>query len=421
MPIGAVLQLGAYGPQDKLLTGNPQITYFKFVYKRYSNFALEEYEQYFNGKVDFGKKVYCDFDRIGDLISNIDLYIELPSLYQTEEENEDELLQRSWVNSIGHALIKNVEIEIGGIIIDKHYGVWMEIWSELTIDSDKKDGYYNMIGKHENFNASIQSGPLYLTVPLQFWFCKNPGLALPLIALQNSKIRLNLTFRNLDELWISNYANDELLLPLTITESHLNVNYIFLEDDERRKFANMDHCYLIEQLQIHPQSLNTKDKVNVINLDFNHPCKELIWVVQNESVLIRTSNGGNEWFNFSDRQYNSNTGPGGGLTPKDNLVNTVLKINGEDRFKIKNALYFRTVQPFNFHTNVPDNFIYCYSFALKPEDIKPSGTCNFSRIDNLTLNIEIIDNLTNPMILIFTTNYNFFEIQNGIGGIKYLD
>lgn len=419
MPIGAILQMGAIGAQDKYLTGNPQITYFKFVYKQYSLFAIEEYEQYFHGAADFGKKVFCKFDRIGDLISNINLYIHLPSLYESVEEEEDELLQRSWINSIGHVIIKEVNIEIGGHIIDTQYGLWMEIWSELTINKNKQDGYNNMIGKHENFNASIQSGPLKLTVPLQFWFNKHSGLALPIIALQNVDIRLNLTFRQLDELWISNYANDELENPLSIIESHLNVTYIFLDDSERKLFAQNEHEILIEQLQIHHEKLNVKNEINKIKLDFNHPCKELIWVVQNESVLIRTSNGGNEWFNFSDRQYNSSSGPGGGSYSQDNLKTAVLKINGEDRFKIKNALYFRRTQPYLYHTNVPNNYIYCYSFALHPEDPKPSGTCNFSRVDNLNLNIEILPNLTNPMIIIFTKNYNILQIANGNAGVLY--
>ena len=142
---GGVLQLAAYGTQNIYLTGNPQITFFVSVYKRHTNFAIESIREYFIGGADFGKKVSCVVDRYGDLMSEVFLEVDLPRL--SFEDNEKNNIYNSWTNSIGHALIKYVEIEIGGIVIDKHYGQWLEIWNELTIPEEKRNAYNQMIGK----------------------------------------------------------------------------------------------------------------------------------------------------------------------------------------------------------------------------------------------------------------------------------
>jgi|SaaInlStandDraft_5_1057022.scaffolds.fasta_scaffold03183_2 hypothetical protein len=417
---GGLLVLAAYGAQDKYLTGNPQITFFVGVYKRYTNFSIIQTPQLFNGDFDFGKKIYCQIERIGDLVSQMFLKIKLPSLekYKYNDANDNEI-EYYWINSVGHAIIKIVELEIGGNLIDRQYGVWLEIWSELTVPLNKRDGFFDMIGKSINPVNFDNNKELSLYVPLQFWFCKNIGLALPLISIQSQEVRVNLTLRNLNELIISSDGNPITNSPnkdsINILSGNLEVDYIFLEEEERKIFAKKDLQYLIKQTQVFAKSLDTQNFNNqIIEFNFNHPVSELIWVIQNSSVLIPYSYGGNEWFNFSTQSYKN-----GELNGIDPMIDGKILIEGNDLIDTKDYKYYRTVVPYQRHTNVPNNFIYIYSFSLHPEEHQPSGTCNFSRIDNSVLQMKLSDELVNPIIQIFAVNYNILNISEGMAGIEY--
>jgi hypothetical protein len=430
---GGLLQLAAYGAQDIYLTGNPQITYFVGVYRRYTNFAIQSVPQYFTGNADFGQKVYVLVDRIGDLINAMFLRIKLPDISQYNYTDEaGNLVEYYWVNSIGHAIIKIIDVEIGGVVIDRQYGLWMEIWGELTTPVGKKAGYNSMIGKSD-FPVNLDNGgALDLYVPLYFWFNRNIGLSLPLIALQLQEVRFNVTFRQYKELVISStgvplITNNN---PLEITQAWIDIDYIFLEDDERKIFAKNNHQYLIEQLQVYATSLtsnglrqdptdpNKMTRIPDLNqnilLDFNHPVKELYWVIQNSTVLSVYPYGGNEWYNFSSQSYKN-----GKVNGSDPMIRGKLIFEGQELFNVKDAKYFRTVVPYQRHTNVPNNFIYVYSFSLNPEEFQPSGSCNFSRIDSQMLYLEISDELIDPIITIFASNYNILNIAGGMGGLEY--
>ena len=426
---GAELQLAAYGEQDLHLTGNPQITFFVAVYKRYTNFAIENIEEVLVGGAVFGVQSYVPLKTYGDLIHEMYLDITLPSL----NPNNDPTIAASWVNSIGHALIKKVNIQIGGVTIDEQYGIWMEIWSELTLPAEKKFGYYDMIGKHEYFNVTMQQGQLHLRIPLQFWFCRNIGLSIPNIALQNQTVRLLITFSRFDELFVSSTGDLSPLIPcitnckqcgkVCTVEEHFNitsatvfVDYIYLDDPERRWFVNTVHNYLIEQVHRNVITISLTSIENVIQLDFNHPVKELIWVIRDCFVFKKVKGGGNEWFNFSDKPFYLD------LPVDDPMVEAILWFEGNYRFwPPRKARYFREVQPYKRHSNVPDNFIYVYSFALNPEEHQPSGTCDFSRLDNVQLNVKIVEGLSDPEINIFAPNYNILIIEKGMAGLKYGD
>lgn len=417
---GGLLVLAAYGAQDKYLTGNPQITFFVAVYRRYTNFSVIQTPQLFNGDLNFGKKVYCNIERIGDLLSEIFLKIKLPSLenYKYLDDNDNDI-EFYWVNSVGHALIKIVEIEIGGNIIDRQYGVWMEIWSELTIPLNKRDGYFSMIGKSVNPINFNNNKELLLYIPLQFWFCRNIGLALPLVAIQSQEVRINLILRDSKELIIS--SNGSLIEnspnkdSINIIEGNLEVDYIFLEEDERKIFSKNNLQYLLTQVQVSAKSLDTKNFSNqIIDFTFNHLVSELIWVIQNGNVLDKYSYGGNEWFNFSTESYKN--GESNGTDP---MLEGKILLEGNDLIDTKDYKYFRTVVPYQRHTNVPNNYIYIYSFSLKPEDYQPSGSCNFSRIDNSVLQMKLSEDLKNPIIQIFAVNYNILNISNGMAGVEY--
>ena len=381
------------------------------VYRRHTNFAIESIEQTFNGTPDFGKKVTVTVSRNGDLVTQVYLQSVIPDV-------DSGTSGFSWIEELGHFLIKNVEVEIGGQRIDKHYGTWLSIWSSLTLDSGKTTGYNNMIG-----NVSALTGTLPTTaagtggtvsgqtvyVPFQFWFNRNPGLALPLIALQYHEVKFNLefeTFANLQDVVNDNNWSDATP---TLGDTSLWIDYVYLDTDERRRFAQTSHEYLIEQLQFTgDESLSGVN--NKVKLNFNHPVKELVWVIQNDN---RTGN------NFSDVNGSSlGQIASAGVNP---CSNAKLQLNGHDRFAQRDGTYFNWVQPYQHHTNVPSTGINVYSFGLKPEEHQPSGTANMSRIDNATLQLTLTSNANaaNPIVKVYAVNYNVLRIMSGMGGLAY--
>ncbi len=444
------MQLVAYGAQDIYLTGNPQITFFKVVYRRHTNFAMESIEQTFNGAVDFGKRVTATISRNGDLIK--DMWLEL-------EFAQNDALANA-VYGLGNALVKLVEIEIGGQLIDRQYGEWLDIWSELSVPEGKRVGYDTMVGNVPNTQllSTDPDGPdtdntdtwtaepcrIYtkskLDVPLMFWFNRNPGLALPLIALQYHEVKINLDIETSRNLRRGVTAGTDLAF--AGSRLKLWVDYIYLDTDERRRFAQVSHEYLIEQLQFTGDESLTANSTKRVDLNFNHPCKELIWVAQK----TQTKRGGGASsepckFNRLRTEASENTNTGSAMRIK-------LQLNGQDRFQERRQEYFLNVQTYKHHTHMPrsnrnvclvsseyatvdtclvsderalteDNcqFIYVYSFALNPEEHQPSGTCNFSRIDNATLqmtNVEIAG-----VLKVFAVNYNVLRIMSGMGGLAY--
>jgi len=290
------MQLVAYGAQDIYLTGNPQITFWKVVYRRHTNFSLESIEQSFNGSADFGKKVTCTISRNGDLLHRVYLQVQVPAVTTTGADQ-----QFRWLNWLGHVLIQTCEVEIGGQRMDKHYGDWLHIWNELTQTSGHQAGYANMVGNVPALTQVVTNGgstpATTLYIPLQFWFCRNPGLALPLIALQYHEVKINLEFRAANQCC---WRQGAVATP-SLNSASLYVDYIYLDTDERRRFAQVSHEYLIEQLQFTGDE-STSNQSNKVKLNFNHPCKEIVWVVQPDKNIGSDTDdkGGPQYFNYSD-------------------------------------------------------------------------------------------------------------------------
>jgi len=615
------MQLVAYGAQDVYLTGNPQITFWKVTYRRYTNFATESIEQTFNGQADFGRRVTCTISRNGDLAYRTYLQVTLPKI-QTEAlegvvvpvgatyKNSAPSHAR-WLDYPGEQIISCVEVEIGGQRIDRQYGDWMHIWNQLTITASQEEGYNKMVGNtteltylatccgkdveticdtsasvcgtgcvHRN---ALPTSTLY--VPLQFWYCKNPGLAIPLIALQYHEVKIVLEMNYLENMLWAVQANrddrggnngaggretesgyfakaENVYTNTCLVCASLYVDYVFLDTDARRRMAQNPHAYLIEQLQFTgDQSIGSSS--NKIQLNFNHPCKELIWVVQpscnvdycgqfqafqqqnmlfgaqpfnytdqldglprsslnyrldlgnasnNGGTFIRSSLGktscigpycglsqptatgfqGNGIPNDPEEaggqdsggcfqvdsevtpaQQNRGTagnGFGGGFSNADEanaakggadcdscslancpalhcsparaiaavvtessrsqncwgsnpVVCAKLLLNGQDRFSERLGSYFDLVQPFQHHTSTPATGINVYSFALRPEEHQPSGTCNFSRIDNASIQMVVSANTVRAggmaNVRVYATNYNVLRIMSGMGGLAY--
>jgi hypothetical protein len=463
---GGLMELIARGVQDIFLIGNPQITFFKAVYRRHTNFSVQPILQTIDGTPDFGKKVTCKISRSGDLLSQLLLELDMPLLTTLNDS------PISWVNSLGHALIEYVEIQIGGQTIDKQYGEWMEIWSELAMAESYQNGYGNMISKYDSFTTV--TGPITLYIPLQFWFCRDIGLSLPLISLQYHEIEVLIKFREFDHLWTfgpnSYYiasksgttvtaisgpeftsvdigkklywkdGSTDIILELVddnprqvITDSsstmgsqsvyakyndlpsgNYNINaarlyadYVYLDSYERKKFATNRHEYLIEQLQFNG-NVNYLEGQTSRNIDldqFNLPVKELVWVCQIDKYLES-----NDIFNYSDT-----------VDPlqikTDPVTSASILFNGQERVDERKSGYYRLVQPFQKHTRVPKSHIYVYSFALKPEQHQPTGSANFSKIDNKDLRMNFKIDLPNANIRVYAINYNILRIMNGMAGV----
>ena len=536
---GGLMQLVAYGAQDVYLTGNPQITFWKVTYRRHTNFAMESIEQTFNGQADFGRRVTCTISRNGDLAYRTYLQVTMPEINQAMKNQNTNGVFARWLDFPGHQLISQVEVEIGGQRIDRQYGDWMHIWNELTQSAEQSRGYEAMVGHttqltyitDPSFNEvdgpcessaprqvcaprnALPETTLY--IPLQFWYCRNPGLALPLIALQYHEVKINLDIRPIDEcLWaVSNLDCDDTngvkvtaAYAQSLVAASLYVDYIFLDTDERRRMAQNPHEYLIEQLQFTGDE-SVGSSSNKIKLNFNHPCKELIWVVQpDENVDYCASLEckqalfnllGAQPFNYTDAldalppaihafgtgesiassktafiddnlfEQAAPAGHAGGATAEswDNqysnykapnfnvespqvvgvsdagtfvlsetalnmhcwgqnpVVTAKLQLNGQDRFSEREGTYFDLVQPFQHHTRNPSTGVNLYSFALRPEEHQPSGTCNFSRIDNATLQLVLsnatVEGTKTAKVRVYATNYNVLRIMSGMGGLAY--
>ena len=428
---GGLLQLVAQGKQDVFLTGNPQVTWFKMVYRRYTNFSIESQIIPFDNQPDFGRRISVQIPRKGDLLGQLLLEIQLPAIKQSGTNNF-----LSYVNSVGHALIQEISIEIGEQEIDKQTGEWLEIWSSYTVPEDKRQAFQNMIGKvsggssGNTFSRMTENfGPFYLYVPLRFWFCKNPGLFLPLLALQYHPVRINITLRPLNEMFVLDARPavpcDITAQAASITSMVMYGDYVHLDIEERRRFVSNAHEYLIEQVQYTPSiSIDATASTVQVPMEFNHPIRELFWVVQRTKATDV-----HQWFNYTNLSIDESST--GGLT---NLITTaLLKLEGFDRFDKRNADYFRLVQPFQYHSVVPFyDFIYSYSFSFRPEEVQPSGSMNASRIDSLTLQLEMnnaipitVNGTTTANgrgacnIRIYALNHNVLRIVDGFGGLLF--
>jgi len=404
------MQLVAYGAQDVYLTGNPKVTFFQAVYKRHTNFAMENIEQTVNGTAGNSGRVSVTVARNGDLIA--DMYVELLSK-QAFDKTED-----AWV---AESAISTVELSIGGQRIDKHYQKWWRLYAELYMDEATKLNYGKMT------SSRVDNEKVYL--PLIFFFNRNPGLALPLIALQYHEVRIDFDLTSTFDKYLST------------STFKVWANYIYLDTEERRRFAQKGHEYLIEQVQHTGTDTVTKNATKQVRLSYNHPVKELVWCVAEGDA-----EGRHTMWNLSGEadaadvcvdcaSANVVTAVHQNGQPKlesaagaadffeedcGNLNTFKLVLNGQDRFKEQSGKYFNQVQPYQHHSGSPYTGVYSYSFALKPEEHQPTGTCNFSRIDNAQVAVACNNiGATSKNLDMFAVNYNVLRVQSGMGGLAF--
>lgn len=523
MPTGSLLELISLDAQDFYLTTNPQITYFKAVYRRHTNFSNQYIREEFTTTPAINTtnttKVNYKVKRNGDLLYDTYLVFTLPTIFS------DRLSNFQWIKNVGQQVLNSVEVTVGGQRIDKHYGQWLNIWNQLTLDRAKKTSYNQLIGNtpnlrpqiyHTEDTAVIPSTELY--IPFDFWFCQNPGLAIPLIALQRVDVEFILEFNPINDLFtigrnpalapeafFSRYSNnrncnedkedndfESLISPENeelfkrLTEEgwnaqnvfwryqnagdrsadctwkaplYLLLNYIFLDTEERRRFAQVTHEYLIPQLN-RRLFCGLMGGNNVVELDLHHPTKEMIWVFQRQDVYET-----NDWFNYTvvnkaDQyhetqriSYNNSFLLENVHDPHREFLDSVetntfmnlvafqqsdpavpddflnimtsgrLIFNGNDRFDDMGYKFFNALQTYKYHTHWGGAGIQVYSFSLDPENHHPSGTANFSAIRDIELFVKLKELRDEPDIeydmFVYTVSYNVFRILGGIGALAF--
>lgn len=522
---GGLIQLVAYGLQDLFLTRDPQITFFKIVYRRHTNFSIEQIPQNFRNDLNFGNRASCVISTEGDLIGQIYIVITLPRIKQffIDSDTIDNITKFAWVRKLGFAMIKTIDLEISGQLIDRHYGEWLNIWSELFNNYNQDYGLLKMIGDvSELTDFTNGKEPYTLYIPLQFWFCRNSSLALPLVSLQYSEVKISVELNDAQNCYIitpthyievyndicnftpfeyieqnvngtiasgifTNYdfitkrlyykkisrnnfisiksdaisLSDimDIIFPLNnsqipskyfiigqtsgviampkfnstshpyssssasssaslrninITNAFLLVEYIFLDQEERLRFVQSKHDYLIETVSyINEQSIESTGRL--ITVDLIQPCKFLVWIVQQD--YLRDINN-NDYFNYTDNYVYIHNKPIG----KTLVKQETLKLNSIDRLSKRSSAYFNYLQPYqSFDHNVSEG-INVYSFSIFPGKYQISGSCNMSQIDNIQLDLTLYNIISNKNIAKvrgYGLEYNVLRIVNGIAGLVF--
>jgi hypothetical protein len=430
---GGLLQLVAYGAQDAYITANPQITFWKGLYKRHTNFAMEPFRVNLTGQAGWGVKHSAVISRHADLLYSTYIEVIMPS----------EAVVNCDQGRLGYNLIKYVELDIGGQVIDRLYGEWLFLWDSLTSDYATSTKTAAMVNgglpgagsrtvptqNQCNPGSGKPSNPTVVYIPLYFFFTKNPGAALPLIALQYHEVKLNIQWS--DAKFVAGNFNNVNALAEPVQAS-VYIDYIYLDVEERRRMAQQSHEYLIEQTQYN-EDKGISSYNNRIDLTFNHPVKELVWVVQPNS---HTNCGVSKKFGQSRLEpftYGGYSSSGGRV---EAVYEQWIQINGQDRLDRRYGDYYRKVQAYQHHTGMGELALsdgvaeqlglYMYSFALRPEEHQPSGTCNFSRIDTATIVINLngaVDiNETEDKtydVRVYAINYNILRIMSGMAGLAY--
>lgn len=454
---------GGSGAQMEYLIGNPEISYFKTAYRRHTNFAMESVRQTFLTKpvleLNTRSSFTCRINRVADLLKDVYLCFTLPSIYSTDKH------RFQWIENLAKYAIYSYSVKLDTQTIDQRYGEWMDVWTELSISSDKKTIYDKMSANTEEVTnplvrtkkITIRNNKLYYRyypvgttgspsipqskyfIPLDFWFTKEPGLALPLIALQYQNLDITIEMRSLLELCqvydhvqerymsVTTYNSKSYHTPVRLgdflyptnnipqevdnsidLEAYLECNFIYLDTEERVQLAKnntdylIDRIYRIEQGGIYKQA--------TIDLTIQNPIKELIWLTRRSDAVLY-----NDWSNFTNRLPSDRT--------YSIMKSARLLWNGMERFEEKDKQYFNLVQPYLHHTRGPREGIYVYSFALNPEKNQPSGAFNASMIDRIQMyvtNEELQSgNNYDYEYVVYAVYNNIFRVMSGMGGMVF--
>lgn len=510
---GGLIQLVAYGKEDLFLTRDPQITFFKVIYRRYTNFCTEEITQYFIHNPNFGTKTTCIIPRNGDLVDNMTIRVTLPAIQKFQTDTKF-----AWVRRIGFAMIKTIEVEINERIIDTHYGEWLYIFSLLTSKHIVDGGLDKLIGNVPELTEFTNGKEEYtLYIPLQFWFCRISGCAIPMVSLQYSDVKINVEFFPLDQCFFiiptdsikitDNIVNfnqyeyiyqqtpdgisrfgmfykfdvvDKKLFYMSITpdklmgipfegdvtildqatitailqtpksdkyliygvetkysakpgvnvksitipyrslqnvsmqECILLVDFVYLDDDERFRFAQTKQDYIIEQLYFTP-NIQIESSNRKVQLEIDQPCKLTVWLSQLNYIA-----NFNDSFNYTDTHILTRGGLETGLSL---MEEETIKLNSQDRLKKRTSEYFEILQPYQHTTNILPKGCAMYSYALFPTEVQASGTTNMSQIELIEILLRFtykinINNQAN--FRSYSLAYNVWRVNNGLSALVFI-
>ena len=554
---GGLIQIVAYGAQDIFLTSIPEITFFKFIYNRYTNFSFEFKDLSFNGEKNFDEDIYCNITKDGDLLNQTIIKLVLPSVYLKKDinyellskyeilkkenknnydnlklfldyiyksikianigieninqtfstikddifeyinnekkyilakslvssditnifnilndlEKIDELISNqiekknnlqnlvdsylyssknickiyldnlidsenlyenelksyykfSWNKDLAYNIIKKADLEIGGNIIDSQYSEWLYLWNQLFETSIKKYNVNKLHSKHLNvydYN-SIPKDSFKIYIPLKFFFNRNIGMSLPLISIMSQNINIIIKLNNLNNLIYTDYVNDDLKNKIKLNNISIIAKYIFLDQDERVKFANSKHEYLIEQTRLSTYLINKTDVIN-INLDISHPTKYLIWTIQNNNFIEKY-----KLYNsfVSEIDYDEdNNYPILKISKGNPIKDLSIEFNGSNQI-FNTGNYFNYVTAYENMLSTPQDGVNYYSWCLDPYNIQPTGSCNFSQIDSKKMTINLEDSFINSIndndqiiLKLINVGYNILQFQNGSASLLF--
>lgn len=452
------LALAVKSEQDNYLVGNPQFTYFKGVYRRHTNFAIDYQNVRFVGETNdcWGKKIYLKLPKNADLVHKMFLRIEIDHGIQSDFDYAPFV----------YNFIEYVDLFIGDQLIDRHYAEWYNIWHNLFEDSDKS----YLLSKMVKVDNSSTAGKTILSLPLRFWFNNDVGSALPLVAMQYNDVRLEIRFNEKSKATQLSNKQGEIDPNFKISRVELLVENIYLDQEERRAFISKKHEYLITQVQ--SSLFNTIEKLSAkyatpdfentmhkVDIRLRYPVKELFWSIQDiESVNLKNNNTDtnisftntgafkfNYWNNFRPEH--------------DQINNATLTLNGKDLMDVLPGPFYRKIQQYQYHSGYgirnsdittsntkrtenphedylkfsKGNGIYSYSFAVYPEKYQPSGTLNFSKLENAQLKFSLLKGkgnddaklttgqLKQKLVNIHGVNYNVLRIMGGTAGLAFVN
>jgi len=474
------MQLVAYGAQDVYLTGDPKVTFFQTAYKRHTNFAMETVQQTVAGALTSGGLTSVTLSRSGDLVGDMFVVLQPTSSSSSNLTTNNSGVDMAWV---AERAFTSVEVFIGGQSIDKHYQTWFRLYAEVFLNDTKKQNYGKLTSCPAVNIVSGQTitSQSYVYLPLIFWFNRNPGLYLPLISLQYHEVRIDFTISpqyssyfgtNPFAVW-ANYVyldtdeRDKVAKKpaeyLIEQVQYINADPVGSTNENTPSIIRMQYnhpvkeliwCYQVPSFSTNPNSMwNFCSNVSNVNVTVDPsklagslapfspahvgspalyaPSPFATSLFASSNTLVTSSNiqtgtlvtvqsnvlsGNVFWVESGIPVASSNTAFGQEVGP---MHQAKIILNGTDRFVPQYGKYFNQYQPYQYHTGIPYPGIYVYSFALKPEELQPSGTCNFSRIDMAQIAVNLKTGMPALNQRMFAVNYNVLRVQSGLGGLAF--
>jgi hypothetical protein len=389
---GSLVQLQAQGRENVLLTENPDINIFKYSYFRHINFSTDIYQTNLTETATFGRKTSCNILKKGHLLSKLYLQLLLPPLEKKDGS------YASWADTLGYSIFNEpIELLVDGVVVERLYPEFMDIWDELSTDQSKRIGRNLMLLKSDLYRSAVYNAETTntLMIPLEFWFTKDYSMALPLLSLNTDDIRINFSFKTFSE--CINYDGNTIPDSVNILESYVYAEYIWIDNPFIDFFKNTQHFYVINQAEYHGDEIIPGNVSNyVTHLKFSNPSKELFVACVDTANVVT-----NNYFNYSRSDGNPF------------IKNISMYLDGRLRFDNLPEFYYRCIFPDCVHSSIPNKYIYTLPFSLKPEQNQPTGCLSTSKFTDISINFTLNSGNSSCYLYIYSLMYNFLIIKNG--------